>query len=81
MNAVRSGHVDLIRLLLENQADLEAKTKQGKTVLKLVEGMGNADVAKVFEELKNQRKMRADAWEATTSQRNVELVEDHRTLF
>ena len=44
MPACANGHVDIVRLLLEARADVNAKDVEGTTALMLASGLGYAEV-------------------------------------
>ena len=46
--AARSGNVELMKVLLENNWDVKDKNKNGRTPLELAHGAGNEDVANII---------------------------------
>jgi ankyrin repeat protein len=50
MCAASTGQIEVIQLLLEKGAKIQAKDKDGKTALKLAQSAGMSDVAKLLQE-------------------------------
>jgi len=48
MSASESGHVDVVRILLEEWADVDAKDSFGLTALLFATANGHADVAQLL---------------------------------
>ena len=49
MLASNKGHTDIVKLLLENKADIEAKNKTNSTPLIIASDKGYKDIVKIFQ--------------------------------
>jgi serine/threonine-protein phosphatase 6 regulatory ankyrin repeat subunit B len=55
MNAVLSGDLDTVKVLLDKNADINVKDKDGKTALMLAESEDNIEIMKLFNETEDTR--------------------------
>ncbi|HEB41771.1 MAG TPA: ankyrin repeat domain-containing protein, partial [Candidatus Dependentiae bacterium] len=50
MQAVRVGHIKVVKLLIENHADVTIENKKGNTALKIAEKKGKPAIVKLIAE-------------------------------